>query len=134
MLWYDDVSVAGSQADLVYFFDTNGKLYQTNYLFNETYSADDLYISAYNKLKEKFVSVYGPANEKWSWLDSNYEKMYGTEYSGLWIAAGKLKVVSSWDTDTSDILLGLIGKDYEISLIASYQDVNYVEPTDLSGI
>jgi hypothetical protein len=134
VLWYENVLVSGKYADMYYFFDDNGKLYQAGYFFTKKYSTDDLYISAYNEMKEKFDIVYGNANEEWTWLDSTFRDYYGTNYSGLHIAAGRLRVVSTWETDTSDIRLGLMGSDYTISHVASYRDKNYVEPTDLRGI
>jgi hypothetical protein len=118
LLSYDD-QLAGSDVNVNYQFNDNGKLVSGIYVFFKIYSNPQLYIQDFVKFKKLLTTKYGAPNlskEEWS---SNTEPSDKNNY-GQAIADGNLTIYSLWTTDRSVIKITLIRHDNHPSLQIHY--------------
>lgn len=128
------LTVSGKQADLLYLFNEKDQLYQTMYVFQIDHTNDTRYIDDFEDLKESLTSLYGaPDRDEERWYNDLFKGQpqdYGTA-----IAAGHLAYVAQWYLDDTEILLGLTGDNYELTLVLAYFSTTVPEPQeDLSGL
>ena len=101
------------------------KFYRSAYLFDETHTNKNLYISDYERLKEVLIKKYGnPTIDRIEWrndLFKNNKQDWGTaisighlEYRTLWMMLIRLDII--------EITLKLTGDNYEISLGILYRN------------
>lgn len=126
-----DGTVSGYKANIVYYFDSTGKLYKGGYQITENYSQGALYITAYNTLKENLISKYG---EPTSDLKKNISSLASYTDEGSALQLGYTIYQCCWKTETSNITLGMISQNYKISLVLGYEDLNYEDSTDTTGL
>ena len=133
-LVYPNLTVSGKSAHLAYSFNENNQLYMAGYVFQIDHVNDTLYIDDFNDLKESLTSLYGPPTDyQEAWYNDLFKGE--TQDYGTAIAAGHLAYFAKWELDNTDILLGLTGDNFTISLILSYTSTTVPEPqSDLSGL
>ncbi len=103
---------AGMEATTYYSF-VKGKLVGSMYRFIEKHADDNKYISDYKKIKDILTQIYGPPiTDGQLWSNEMY-KDYPQEW-GLALSSGDLSLRSNWETETTEIGLGLYSDDYEI--------------------
>ena len=91
-----------------------------NYFFVEEYSNRNDYISDYDSVKNTLREKYGsPKSTEINWRDDSY-KDKPPKY-GLAVGLGHLIYRSTWETDSTDIILSLAGGNYEIELVVHYR-------------
>ena len=106
-------TVVGLDTYLIYYFCDEG-LYQVIYWINESHSNESLYIDDYNKLKSALTDKYGEPTYDLEHWDNDTHKKYYADNKGDALCYGYLKYGSSWDTETTDIFLGMSADNYEV--------------------
>ncbi len=118
LLSYDD-QLAGSDVNVNYQFNDNGKFVSGIYVFSKIYSNPQLYIQDFVKFKRLLTTKYGTpslSKEEWS---SNTTPSDKNNY-GQAIADGNLTIYSLWTTDRSVIKITIIKYDNHPSLQIHY--------------
>ena len=117
MIIYQD-NINGLDCMIVYYFAKN-KLTRARYLFIESHSSKNLYISDFNKIKEQLTKKYSlPIRDEKMWLDDLYK---GDIYNyGMAISIGHLRYIAEWDIEEAYIQLLLTGDNYKISHWVEY--------------
>ena len=52
----------------------------------------------------------------------------------LALEAGYTIYIAQWETDTTTISMGMFAENYDIKFLLIYEDINYEEPKDYSGL
>jgi hypothetical protein len=130
-LFYDGVSVAAKNFYAIYYFDTEGKLYQGLYYLTDTHTQGSMYITDYNILKDALTSVYGTPTSD---VVKNLNSAASATDAGSALEYGWRAYRTIWETETTtiDILLG--ADNYEIMLYIGYEDKNHEEVINTSGL
>ena len=120
------VTVSDNEATVGYVFD-NGKLYRGVYGFKiDEGVGERFYITKYETIKEKLTSLYGePIQDEIVPLVDQEQIDYSGEEKSL--RYGYVGYVTSWQTDTTNIVLGLMSQNYELNFTLYYSDINYEE-------
>lgn len=127
-----EASVLSKDAQIGYTFDNN-ILYQGVILFCIDHANTNLYIDDFNQIKTSLTEKYGtPKMDKEVWKDDLYKG--DTDDYGIAIACGHLQYINIWETENTEIILALLGDNYEISLGITYTDSNHVDQVDTTGI
>lgn len=124
-------TVSGYAANIVYYFDSSEKLYKGGYQITEQYSQGASYIAAYNTLKENLISKYGTPTSD---LKKNLSSLASYTDEGSALQLGYTVYRCCWETETSNITLGMLSQNYEINLILGYEDLNYESSPDTIGL
>lgn len=119
-------SVANLDCLIGYMF-INDKLVRAKYLFEIEHSNKNDYISDYNKIKQILKEKYGVQKESndMQWNNDLYKDSF-QDY-GFAISLGHLRYLSSWDTNTTKIMLALYGENYKVNLISDYSSKQYLK-------
>lgn len=127
-----EVNVGGYDSYVGFFFDDN-KLYEGIYAFALNYSNAGQYIPVYEDLKSMLTQKYGePYEDEIIPLTKQSQIDYtGPAHS---LEYGYVVYRSQWETDTTNILLGMSAENYEVKLLILYTDKNYEEDIDDSGL
>lgn len=127
-----EVNVGGYESYVGFLFDDN-KLYEGVYAFPLDYSNSGQYIPAYDTLKSMLTQKYGDPYEdeiipltKQSLID------YAGPASSL--EYGYVVYRCQWETNTTNILLGMSAENYEVKLLILYTDKNYEADINDSGL
>ena len=113
-----EVSISGLDAYLLYNFIAN-KLVSAGYMFTETHSNDNAFITDYGKIGELLRQKYGaPAEDESTWLNDLYRD--DASHYGFAISLGHLVKRSIWETETTTIAHALHGDNYEITHAVLY--------------
>lgn len=117
----------------VYYVLENNKLIKGGYYFDLDTRNGQIYISTYDKLKSMLIDIYGDP------IEDKVVYRYGESSSDFFddvlsLEAGYTTYAAQWETNTTEILLGMYSKNYEIFLALIYEDINYEEPKDYSGL
>lgn len=117
----------------VYYVLENNKLIKGGYFFDLDTRNGQIYISTYDKLKSMLIDIYGDP------IEDKVVYRYGESSSDfmddvLALEAGYTTYAAQWETNTTEILLGMYSKNYEIFLVLIYEDISYEEPKDYSGL
>jgi len=131
-LLYSSEYVAGLPATIIYRFQ-NQKLVQGSYTFDALHSNANDYIDDYNNIKEALTKLYGnPLVDEQVWKDDLF-KDDPSSY-GLAVSAGQLLYATQWETETTAIVLGLSGDNYEISHFLFYTSFDYESEINTDGL
>jgi len=96
MLVYSD-TVANVPCQVFYYFNNEGKLYRSGYIFINNYDNPSNYIAEYNKFKGFLIKKYGkPESNKEMWSVSDINKE--ASHWGPAIAHGDLSLETTWIT------------------------------------
>jgi len=121
-------------ANLVFYFDDNGKLYNGTYLFTDKHAKGLYYLNQYNELKNSLNVKYGKflTEEVKYHRDKELVDAIGEATA---LEFGYISYLATWKTENTQITLSMMADNYEIFIIASYTDLNKVEkPKDPSGL
>ena len=112
-------TVGGFDCLILYIF-AEGKLVRAKYVFTETHSNQNDYISDFNTLKEILTKKYGkPDDDSHIWKNDLYKDDY--QEWGLAISIGHLVYQAIWEISETKIFLTLSGENYKIWLEIEYQ-------------
>ncbi len=110
--------VAGMESGLLYFF-AKGRLVQATYRFRENYINKNNYISDFEKIKKILTQKYGlPTFYDKEWRNDLYKD--NPQDWGLAVSMGHLWYSGVWETEATEIDLGLHGKNYGVSSIVVF--------------
>ena len=113
-----EVSISSLDAVLLYNF-VDDRLSSTGYLFTETHSNKNSYISDFSTIQELLIQKYGkPGGEDSVW----YNELYQDDPSqyGFAVSLGHYAKQATWETERTKIIHALRGDNYEISHGISY--------------
>lgn len=123
--------VAGNDAYIVYYFDAAGKLYRGVYGLTTTYSTASLYITSYETLKDSLTEKYGkPSSDEVRKISSLAK--YADADTALQLGYSVYQTV--WNTETTEVSLGMLNDGSGISILISYTDPNHEEVKNTSGL
>lgn len=127
-----DCVVADKNAEVYYIFE-NGKLVSGGYYFDFDTNNGWRYISAYDEIKSMLLEVYGDP------IVDKIHYVYGESLTDfmddvLALEAGYTVYAARWETNTTEILIGMFAENYDINFLLTYEDINYEEPKDYSGL
>ena len=112
-------NVGGLDCFILYIF-AEEKLVRAKYVFTETHSNKNDFISDYNNLKETLIKKYGKTcNDSQLWKNDLYRDDY--QYWGFAVSLGHLVYQAIWETSNTKIFLALHGENYDIILEIEYQ-------------
>jgi len=120
-LIYKNIEVVNYDADLIYDFNENGKLYKATYLFIHEYedSLKLFYIDDFMNLKSILTEKYGePEYYNEIGLEEKYHE--DTEKTNSLLIEGSITLRARWETDRTDIFLELSSYDGDIYLYIDY--------------
>lgn len=123
--------VAGYNAYIAYYFDSEGKLYRGGYTITDTFTNGSYYISAYNTIKDGLTSKYGSAE-----FDKKQKLSSLADYTddGTAVQLGYVIYRTEWTTETTKISLNLANLNHEMTFILVYTDLNYQESANTTGL
>lgn len=124
--------IMGYDCSIVYQFNKN-RLYSGGYYINNIYSSAGQYISAYEAIKKELYKKYG---------DSTEDEIIKLETDSLIEMAGDSRALeygyvayrAKWSTKTTNIILGMMAENYDISIVLTYTDKNYEDTDSADGI
>lgn len=128
--WYIgyDTTLMGNDVILAYYFGTNG-LYEARYIWKETHSNENLYISDYNDVKTQLTKKYGsPWYDKEVW-DTTSHKSYYSEKKGDALSYGYLTYKTWYSTARTEISMYMGADNYEVSFIIYYESNTISAPS-----
>ena len=123
-------TVSGLDAFLYYCLDYEGCLAQIMYIFTETHSNENLYISDFDEIEYSLSRKYGEQKIEYTWLD-DYYKDDKSEW-GFAIALGDMQMRTSRDyynetdnnadnfVDGVDIIHTISGDNFDITHLLIY--------------
>jgi len=115
--------VAGMSCDVVYIF-TNNILTMSKYIFKDTHTNKNEYITDFRKMVSLMTEKYGePDYNKPTWSNSLY-KDEPDEY-GFAVSLGHLIYSAGWLGNKTNILVLLSGENYKQSLIIQYKSLKF---------
>lgn len=115
--------VAGLKCLIDYSFVAD-TLCMAGYIFINKHANKTLYINDYETLKEILIEKYGtPSTDRTVWYDDLYRD--DPEDWGLAVSIGHLAYVSQWETNPTNVSLGLIGDNFDITLGVTYDSNKY---------
>lgn len=124
-------TVAGKDAYIIYNFDIEGKLYCCFYGINNTYSSSALYITAYESLKDSLSEKYGkPSSDDVKKISSLAN--YADPDIALQLGYSVYRTI--WNTDTTEISLGMLNSGDGISTMIAYTDPHHEKTKNTSGL
>lgn len=119
-------SAAGMSAQMYLYFSDEYGLYRIGYIFSESHSNDNLYISDYEFLQKSLEEKYGhPYISNKIWNRSLYKD--DEEKYGFAVSIGDLSYAASWNIGDVKIYHALSGDNYEINHLLFYQKNNAYE-------
>ncbi len=129
---YNDRKVAGYNAYVMYTFDDD-KLVSGGYVITDTFTNGGQYINAYENLKGAITEKYGEPTED---LIIPFVKQSQIDYSGESNALeyGYVAYSTTWNTDTTEIQLGMLSENYKIDIVLQYKDIGYEEKANTDGL
>lgn len=123
--------VAGYAADILYYFDEAGVLYQGIYGLTETYQQGASYINRYTILKDSLTSKYGEPKS-----DEIITLSHLAEYTdaGTALDLGYTAYRTKWTTDDTEIMMALMNETGDITFVIVYSDINHEEVHNAEGL
>lgn len=109
------------------------KLYGAGYLLNEKYTNSGQYIVQYENIKSALKEIYGEPIED---LIAPLEKQSLIDLAGPATALrnGYVAYRTKWETETTNITLGMSSQNFEVGVLVDYKDKNYKEDVSGSGL
>jgi hypothetical protein len=129
ILVFED-KIVGLNTYIICYFDLDLGLYHAVYGINEQHTTNYLYITNYDDLKAALTEEYGTAleddvitiNDAARLVDDGTALYYGyTIYN------------ASWETDNTEISLGMISDNFEIKTVVDYLSKDIIPSVDTSG-
>lgn len=118
-------NIAGLECGIAYYFAEN-QLTRARYLFIESHTNKNLYISDYKTIKNQLTQKYEmPTRDDTIWSDDLY-KGDSSEY-GMAVSVGHLQYVAEWDLPETYIQLLLRGDNYKITNWVEYSGKAFKE-------
>jgi hypothetical protein len=116
-------------AYLVYDFDDDNRLFAAGYYLNESHTSASMYISDYNSLKDILTLKYGAP------YDSGVRKddiaAYTDDAGALQLGLSVYRTL--WETDTTEIMLGMMRDNWEYIVIIGYESKKIQPLTNTDG-
>lgn len=134
-LVYEGAYVAGFDANIYYYFNVNGGLYQSIYQFTHDHANETEFIRDYEEIREQLTEKYGePSEDEEYWFDDLYKD--DPSDWGMAIITGDLAYMTEWNTKDTTIRMILEGDNYEQSFIIAYisNTVSNESPEKESGL
>lgn len=124
-------TVAGHESYILYDFDDEGKLYRGLYQFTDSYNEGSMYIAAFDSLKENLTDKYGKPS-----MDKKKKISSLADYTddGTALQLGYTMYSAKWTTESTEITLGMLSVNYEISIMMEYKDSTHAPVKDSSGL
>lgn len=117
MIVYEDYLIQ-LPVEIIYIFVDN-KLTRAKYLFKQSHTNKNDFISDYKSLNNALKNKYGnPNSEDHYWSDDLY-KDTPSDW-GLALSVGYHSYFTEWDTNKTEILSALYGDNYEITMVVEY--------------
>lgn len=118
-LIYQDLYVAGFDANLFYYFNVNGELYQAIYGFTHDHVNETEFIRDYEDIKEELIEKYGePIEDEQYWFDDLYKD--DPSDWGMAIITGDLTYMTEWVTEDVNVRMLLEGDNFETTFMIAY--------------
>ncbi|MGN0690353.1 MAG: hypothetical protein ACI4KH_08045 [Oscillospiraceae bacterium] len=128
LLVYENVTIMGKKADLIYYFNDEGKLFQIVYVIDETGCDENSIMESYYFVNGVFIDLYGQPNEVWRFSDKDADKTEAEKNPGAWVISGRLAITSGWNIDERTFTGHWISKDQNnINHIVSYGSSKYFD-------
>ena len=128
----EDAAVAQEDASLLFVFDNN-KLVSGMVQFTAQHSNENLYLDDYDAINESLIEKYGMASvDEKQWKDTLYQD--DPEDWGFAVSLGDLVLISSWETDTTEIRHMLTGDNYEVTHGILYIQIGYQTENNTDGL
>ncbi|WP_317854518.1 hypothetical protein [Chakrabartyella piscis] len=91
------------------------------------------YIQSFNIIKESLVTKYGEPVED---IISNFVDQSRVDNVGESSALeyGYVAYKTTWDTEETEILLGMLSTNYEVQITIAYTDKNTEKEVDTNGL
>ncbi|TSA27037.1 hypothetical protein D4R71_02830 [bacterium] len=121
LLLYKD-EVAGLSCKIVYIF-VQEKLVRAKYVFEESHTNKNDYISDFKKLKDLLTKKYGEPFYSQKWKNDLYEDDF--QQWGFAVSLGHLVYFAEWSVPRYSIKLILQGENYKIDLQMEYNSKIY---------
>ena len=127
---YYHTSIDNEDADLIYYFNDDNKLYQVAFVFTDTHTNYNYYLSSYFKMLENLSKKYGDP--------SVTKKNEGFTYSAYnddakALEMGVLGYDTYWKLNNMNIALVLKSDNDEMHYILAYFSTKYHETIDQSA-
>lgn len=128
LLVYENVTIMGKKADLIYYFNDEGKLFQIVYVIDEMGCDENSIMESYYFVNGVFIDLYGQPNEVWRFSDKDADKTEAEKNPGAWVLSGRLAITSGWNIDERTFTGHWIAKDQNnINHIVSYGSSKYFD-------
>lgn len=127
--WYIgyDTKLMGNSVILAYYFGANG-LYEARYIWTESHSNENLYISDYKDVRTQLTAKYGsPWWDKENW-DTSSHKSYYSEKKGDALSYGYLTYETCYRTNRTNITMQMDADNYKVSFIIYYESKTITAP------
>lgn len=130
-LIYED-TLLGYSTYIIYSFE-NDKLYEASYGLKEEYTNSGQYIPQYQAIKNSLKEIYGKPIED---VIIPLEKQSLIDIAGDSTALryGYVVYRAKWETETTNIMIGMQAQNYEVGTVIQYLDKNYKEDLNNSGL
>lgn len=124
--------VGGYDSYVAYLFDDD-KLYEGFYTFALKFSNAGQYIPVYNDLKEMLIKKYGEPYED-EIIPLTEQSLIDSAGPADALHFGYVVYRAQWETETTDIMIGMMAENFDESLFISYTDKNYEEDINDTGL
>lgn len=120
-----DSKINEKRCAIIFFFAEN-KLVSSKYHFLHKHVNRNLYIFDYDSLKKNLIKKYGESKEhKVIWLNNLYKNKPND--IGRAFSYGHVRLFTKWETQETNIFLGMMGDNYKIKLIIEYSSIKYTD-------
>ncbi|MCD8554123.1 hypothetical protein [Seleniivibrio sp.] len=115
--------ILGKNVIIMYIF-TQNKLVRAKYGVTEEHSNKNRYIDDYDDLKGVLIKKYGkPITENEYWENDLFKDNY--QNWGVAISVGHLSYFTNWETNSTKLILGLYGENFDIKCVVEYISKEY---------
>lgn len=128
--WYIgyDTTLMGNDVILAFYFGSNG-LYEARYIWTESHSNDNLYISDYSSVRTELTKKYGSPWWDYEDWDTTSHKSYYADRKGEALSFGYLSYETCYRTPRTDITMQMSADNYDVSFIIYYESKTVTAPT-----
>lgn len=125
-------SVLGFSTNIIYQFDGDS-LWMGAYSFTDTYSNPGQYISQYESIKKQLKKKYGkPKSDEVIPLAE--QSLIDAAGEGQALEFGYVTYKAVWKKGDTDITLGMVATNYQITILIAYQNNTIEAPVDDTGL
>lgn len=131
-LMYED-SLGGYDVWIIYSFEDD-KLFRASYIMNEKLTTGGQYLNAFESWHNSLIEKYGEANSDTNGINGIYYTVSQDQANfvdaGTALEYGYTGYIYTWELDNSKIVLSAQSRNYDISTVLIYQDINYDDSAD----